>query len=99
MVGPHSMTTKDALLSGAQERAPHIEWGIMPVSGPAIIGALPERRGSVLVCQYSANSYTLRHNGRMVHSDLTSIEDVCAAIDSLADKSALRGGQPKGTAR
>jgi hypothetical protein len=43
------------------------------------------------VCQYSANSYTVRHNGRMVRSDLTSIEDVCAAIDSLADKSALRG--------
>jgi hypothetical protein len=47
------------------------------------LGALPGGKGSVLVCQYSPNAYTLRHNGRMVRSDLTSIEDVCAFIDSL----------------
>ena len=74
--------SKDALLSAAKKKAPHIDWSLMPVSGPAIIGELPGR-GSVLVCQYSPNSYTVRHNGRMVRSDLTSIKGVCAAIDSI----------------
>ena len=80
--GGQMVGSKNALLSAAKKKAPHIDWSRMPVSGPAIIGALPGR-GSVLVCQYSANSYTLRHNGRMVRSDLTSIKDVCAAIDSI----------------
>ena len=48
--------------------------------------------GSVLVFQYSPNAYTLRHNGRMVRSDLTSIEDICDAIASLANKPVLRAG-------
>ena len=77
----------DALLAAAQERAPRIEWSTITTSGPAILGALPGGKGSVLVCQYSPNAYTLRHNGRMVRSDLTSIEDVCAFINSLGDES------------
>jgi len=77
----------NALLAAAKERAPHIEWSTITAGGAAIIGALPGGKGSVLVFQYSPNGYTLRHNGRMVRSDLTSIEDVCDAIASLGDES------------
>jgi hypothetical protein len=76
-----------ALLAAAKERMPQIEWSTITAGGAAIIGALPGGKGSVLVFQYSPNGYTLRHNGRMVRSDLTSIEDVCAAISSLEDES------------
>jgi hypothetical protein len=86
------MTTKtiikqrtDALLAASQERAPHIEWSTVTAGGPAIIGALPDGKGSVLVLQYGPSAYTLRHNGRMVRSDLTNINDVCACIDSLGE--------------
>jgi hypothetical protein len=44
------------------------------------------------VFQYSPHAYTLRHNARMVRSDLTSIEDICDAIASLANKPVLRAG-------
>jgi hypothetical protein len=77
----------DALLAEVQERTPHIEWSTITASGPAIIGALPDGKGSVVVFQYSPNGYTLRHNRHMVRSDLTSIEDVCDAIASLGDES------------
>jgi hypothetical protein len=82
----------EALLAAVKERAPHIEWSTITAGGAAIIGALPHGEGSVLVFQYSPNAYTLRHNGRMVRSDLTSIEDICDAIASLANKSVLRAG-------
>ena len=62
----HSSLTKqrtESLLAAAQERAPHIDWGVFATHGPAIIGALPNGRGSVLVMQYGPSSYTLRHKG------------------------------------
>jgi hypothetical protein len=74
-----------ALLAAAQERTPHIDWRVFTTHGPAIIGALPNGKGSVLVMQYDPNSYTLRHNTRMVRRGLAGIEDVCDAIASLGD--------------
>jgi hypothetical protein len=79
----------EALLTSVKERAPHIEWS-STAGGAAIIGALPDGEGSVLVFQYSPRAYTLRHNGQIVRSDLTSIEDICDAIASLAP--VLRAG-------
>jgi hypothetical protein len=55
-----------ALLAAARERAPHIDWSFFTTHGPAIIGTLPNGKGSVLVMQYGPTSYTLRHNTRMV---------------------------------
>ena len=93
------MTTKtitkqrtEALLAAVKERAPHIEWSTITAGGAAIIGALPDGAGSVLVFQYSPHAYTLRHNGQIVRSDLTSIEDICDGVASLANKPVLRAG-------
>ena len=86
----HSSLTKqrtESRLAAAQERAPHIDWGVFATHGPAIIGALPNGRGSVLVMQYGPSSYTLRHNTRMVRRGLAGIEDVCDAVASLGDES------------
>ena len=82
----------DALLAAAQERAPHIEWSTITAGGADIIGSLPGGKGSVLVFQYSPHAYTLRHNGQIVRSGLTSIDDICDAIASLANKPVLRAG-------
>jgi hypothetical protein len=76
-----------ALLAAAKERAPHIDWIFFTTHGPAIIGTLPNGKGSVLVMQYGITSYTLRHNTRMVRRGLASIEEVCDAIASLGDES------------
>ena len=93
------MTTKtitkqwtEALLTAVKERAPHIEWSTITAGGAAIIGALPDGEGSVLVFQYSPHAYTLRHNGQIVRSGLTSIDDICDAIASLTNKPVLRAG-------
>jgi hypothetical protein len=93
------MTTKtstkqgtEALLAAVKERAPHIEWRTITAGGAAIIGALPHGEGSVLVFQYSPTAYTLRHNGQIVRSGLASIEDICDAVASLANKPVLRAG-------
>ena len=56
----HSSLTKqrtESLLAAAQERAPHIDWGVFATHGPAIIGVLPNGRGSVLVMQYGPSSH------------------------------------------
>ena len=79
-------------MTAVKERAPHIEWSTITAGGAAIIGALPDGEGSVLVFQYSPHAYTLRHNGQIVGSDLTSIEDICDALASLANKPVLRAG-------
>ena len=79
-------------MTAVKERAPHIEWSTITAGGAAIIGALPDGEGSVLVFQYSPHAYTLRHNGQIVRSGLTSIDDICDAIASLTNKPVLRAG-------
>jgi hypothetical protein len=69
-----------------------VEWSTITEGGAAIIGALPDGEGSVLVFQYSPHAYTLRHNGQIVRRDLSSIEEICDAIASLANKPVLRAG-------